>query len=162
MKKRLSFLVFCVLLSFPMVCFAEELGGGYSLVPSENWIIKSPPASKYKVVLTDPADNFAPNINVVEEEFSGSMEDYIRLSMETLVKMMMAKKISESSFSSKNADGVRLVTHTQMNALKLRQVFYFFENSQGQKVVVTASTSRDSGDKFDAAFDKMLHSFRVK
>lgn len=132
------------------------------MVPPENWVVNDFPGSPYKGVFGMTENNFTPNMNIQEDKYPGPIKEYVQLSFGQLEKIMNAKKISESPFSAKNADGVKLVAHTEINALKLRQIFYFFETSLGQKVVATATVGRISGDKFDVVFDEMLHSFLVK
>jgi hypothetical protein len=161
MRKRIGFLVFSILLSSPMVCSAEELGGGYSLNPPENWTVKRFPGATYKIVITQPVNNFLPNINLVEDEFSGSMDKYVASSLEILQQSYNAKKVKEASFSADNADGVKLTVDTEINGTKLRQIFYFFQNSEGQKVVVRATSGRRSASALEIEFDSILHTLRV-
>jgi hypothetical protein len=161
MRKRIGFLVFSILLSSPMVCSAEELGGGYSLNPPENWTVKRFPGATYKIVITQPVNNFLPNINLVEDEFSGSMDKYVASSLEILQQSYNAKKVKEASFSADNADGVKLTVDTEINGTKLRQIFYFFQNSVGQKVVVRATSGRRSASALEIEFDSILHTFHV-
>lgn len=144
-----------------MVCSAEELGGGYSLNPPENWTVKKFPGAAYKIVITQPVNNFSPNINLVDEEFCGSIEEYVAESFEILQQGYNAKKISETLFSADNADGIKLTADTEINGKKVRQIFYFFQNSLGQKVVVRASSGRRSASALEKEFDSILHTFRV-
>lgn len=145
-----------------MVGFAADLGGGYSLTPPENWVVQKSPASPYSVLIAQPVDDFSPNINIQEETYNGSMDDYISLSMVNLEQMMKAKKISQSPFSAANSKGVKLVTNTEYNDFKLRQTFYFFDNSRGQKVVVVTSSARSSAGQFDPVFDTIMQTFNVR
>ena len=162
MRKRIGFLVFSILFSLPMVCSAEELGGGYSLNPPENWSVKKFPGATYKIVITQPVNNFSPNINLVDEKFNGSMDEYVAESFEILQRGYNAKKVGETSFSAGNADGIKLTADTEINGIKIRQIFYFFQNSLGHKVVVRASSGRRSASALEKEFDFILHTFRVK
>ena len=162
MRKQIGFLVFTLLLSWPMICSAEDLGGGYSLNPPQNWIVKELPGSLYKGVFGVPVNNLTPNINIQEERYSGPMDTYVDLSLLAIEKLMKAEKISQNPFSAQNIEGVKLVTHTEFNDFELTQTFYFFQNPQGQKVVVTATTGRDSGSQMDPVFDEIMRTFQVK
>jgi hypothetical protein len=162
MKKWTGFLVFTLLLSLPMVCSAEELGGGYSMNPPDGWTVREFPGSSYKGLFGTRANNFTPNINIQEENFDGPMDQYIRLNMVQLEKLMKAEKISQSSFSTQNHDGVKLVTHTQLNDLELTQTIYFFENPSGKKVVAIATANRDSGSEYDPVFDDIMNTFQME
>ena len=162
MKMRVGFLIFTLFLSIPWVCAAEELGGGYSVAVPEQWIVGDFPGSKYKGLFGARVENFTPNINIQEENFGGPMDTYIDLSMVQLEKMMRAQKVSQGSFSAGNIQGVKVVTHTEFNDFKLQQTLYLFESPPGQKVVVTATTSRDLGSQMDPVFDNIMKTFKVK
>jgi hypothetical protein len=97
----------------------------------------------------------------VDEEFSGSMDEYVAESLEILEQSYNARKVSKTSFSADNADGVKLTADTEINGKKIRQIFYFFQNSLGQKVVVRASSGRRSASALEKEFDSILHTFRV-
>ncbi len=161
MRKHIGILVFTLLFSWPMISSAEGLGGGYSLNPPESWTVREAPGSPYKVLIGVTVNEFTPNINIQEESYSGPMDTYVELNLVAVEKMMKAKKISQEPFSAQNLDGVKLVTHTEFNGFELQQTFYFFENRPGQKVVVVATTGRNSGSQMDPVFDKIMRSFRV-
>lgn len=163
MKKWTGFLVFTLLLSLPMGCSAgEELGGGYSVSSPEGWTVKEFPGSPYKGLFGTRVDNFTPNINIQEENYNGPMDTYVQLNMVQLEKLMKAEKISQSSFSIQDHDGVKLIANTQFNDLMLTQTFYFFENPAGKKVVVTATAHRGSGSEYDPVFDGIMSTFQMK
>ena len=162
MKKWTGFLVFALLLSLPMICAAEELGGGYSVSPPDGWTVTDFPGSPYKGLFGTRVDNFTPNINIQEENYSGPMDTYVRMSFVQLEKVMKAKKISQTPFSAQNHQGVKLITHTQFNDFELTQTFYFFENPLGKKVVVTATSGRDYGSQYDPVFDGIMNTFQMK
>ena len=162
MKKWTGFLVFALLLSWPMIGSAEELGGGYSVNPPEGWTVRDFPGSPYKGLFGTRVGNFTPNINLQEEHYSGPMDTYIRLSFVHLEKLMKAKLISQTPFFAGNHNGVKLITHTRFNDFELTQTFYFFEKPMGKKVVVTATTGRDSGWQYDPVFDGIMHTFQME
>ena len=97
----------------------------------------------------------------MEDEFSGSMDEYVDLSLEILQQGYNARKVSETSFSAENADGIKLTADTEINGIKVRQIFYFFQNSLGLKVVVRASSGQRSANALEKEFDSILNSFRV-
>jgi len=161
MKKWIGVAAFSLFLIFPMWVHAVELGGGYSIIPLGGWNVRDFPGLKYKMVITEPVDGFAANLNVVDEAFGGSMEQYLELSVQTVKKLFKAEVLGQAPFSADNAKGMKLVTNTQHNELKLRQIFYVFDNSNGMKVVVTASSLLNSADENEKKFDTMVGSFRV-
>ena len=162
MKKWTAFFVFTVLLSLPIVCSAEELGGGYSISPPDGWVVSDFRGSPYKGLFGTQVNNFTPNINLQEDNFPGAMDDYVRLSYVQIKKLMNAAKVSQASFSINKHEGVKLIANTQMNDLKLTQTFYFFESPAGKKVVVVATTHRDLGSEYDPIFDGIMSTFEMK
>ena len=76
-------------------------------------------------------------------------------------KLMKVEKVSESPFSGQNRSGVKLITHTVINDFELTQTFYFFENPAGKKVVVTATTTRDTGTQYEPVFDGIMGAFSI-
>lgn len=163
MKKWLGIWLVSLVLGVPGLLSAAELGGGYSFDLPEGWESRDFPGSNYKGAFGPlTPEGFTPNINIQEEAYGGPMETYVKLSLGALEKMMKAVSLGQDQFSAQNAEGVKMVTHTQLNELLLRQTFYFFENSAGQKVVVTATAPRSSNGEFDAVFDQIMHSYKVK
>ncbi len=150
MKKTLGVALFALLFAFPVLASAVELGGGYAITPLQNWETKDFPGLKYKMVITQPVEGFAANLNIVDEPFSGSMDEYMKLSIKTVQQLFKAEVLSEVPFSASNAD-----------ELKLRQIFYVFTNSSGMKVVVTASSLRTNAREYESKFDEMVGSLRV-
>ncbi len=75
---------------------------------------------------------------------------------------MKAEKVSESPFSGKNRSGVKLATNTVFNDFELTQTFYFFENPVGKKVVVTATTTRDTGTQYKPVFEDIMGTFSIE
>ncbi len=144
-----------------MVCSAEELGGDYSLDLPEHWAVKKFPGATYKIVITQARNNFSPNINLVDEKFYGSMDEYVAESFEILRQSYNAKKVEETSFSADNVDGVKLTADTEINGRKVRQIFYFFQRPLGQKVVLRATSDRRSASALEKEFDSILATFHV-
>ena len=56
-------------------------GKGFSYLPPQGWALKEIPGLTNKVALATPADGFAPNLNVVDEEFGGSPDEYLEANL---------------------------------------------------------------------------------
>lgn len=162
MKKWIGFFVFTLLFNLPVLCSAEELGGGYSVEPPDGWVVNDFPGSPYKGLFGTRINNFTPNINIQEEKYGGPMDLYIRLNMIQLEKLMKAEKVSQTPFSAKNSSGVKVITLTEFNDFQLTQTLYFFENPSGQKVVVTATTNRGTGSQYEPVFDGIMGTFKIE
>ena len=161
MKKLTGLVVLCLVLVFPMLASAVELGDGYSITPLENWKAQDFAQLDHKILVTTPVGDFTPNLNMGVQNFPGDLAEYVDLNFQQLVQAFKAEKISRTDFDAGNTKGIRLTTSTEIQGKKLRQTFYFFENSKGTKVVVTCTAPHEGGESFDTVFDTMLHTFRV-
>ena len=72
------------------------------------------------------------------------------------------KELGRTSFSAENADGEKFVVDYEFAGEKVRTLYYIFENSRNEKVIVTCRVATETGDKFDKAFDEMVGSFIIK
>ena len=108
----------------------------------------------------DPANGFAPNINIVEESFSGSLDKYVEGNLETLKKTFPDyKQLSKENFTTTSGEkGVKLATENQQGGRLLRQTAFFFDGGN-KKYVVTCTTLAEDGDRLAPAFDESLKTF---
>ncbi len=162
MKRWTSFFFITLLLSLPITVSAEELGGGYSVEPPAGWKVSDFRGSPYKGLYGTRVNDFTPNINIQEDNYNGPMDTYVQLSYMQVKKLMNAKKVSEGPFLAKSHKGVKLIADTEFNNLQLTQTFYFFENPNGKKVVVVATSRRDSGREYDPVFDGIMTTFNME
>ena len=141
-----------------------EASGGYSFCPPNGWEMKEMPGLKYKLAFGPAAGGFAPNINVVDEAFDGSVEDYVKTSLEMVAKAFKGfKKIGQSSFKTESGvKGVRLQTESDQGPLRLRQTFFFLAGKGKNKLVVTCSALAENGQKLDSAFEDSLKTFALE
>jgi len=141
-----------------------EEKGGFSFTPPKGWECRDYPGMKYQIAFGPPADGFAPNINVVDEKFDGTLKAYVEANEVTLAKVFQSyKKISLTELKTEaGVSGTKLVTTNEQNGKALRQTFVFFDGPPGKKLVVTCTTLAEGGEKFDAAFDTCLKSFKVE
>ena len=70
-----------------------ELEGGFSYLPPTNWQIREFPGSKYKPAYGTRKDDFAPNINFVDEAFSASLDEYVSANLEAMKKFFKDFKV---------------------------------------------------------------------
>jgi hypothetical protein len=141
-----------------------EATGGYSFCPPKDWEIKEMPGLKYKLAFGKAAGGFAPNVNVVDEAFDGSVDEYVKTSLETVSKVFKGfKKLGQSNFKSDSGvKGIRLQTESEQGALRLRQTFFFFEGKGKNKFVVTCSALAENGQKLDSVFEDSMKTFALE
>ena len=125
--------------------------------------MKEIPGLKYQIAVGEPVDGFAPNINVVDESFRGSLSDYVAKNLQALGKLFKDfKKLSESEFKTDSGlKGTKLITQADQQGRSLRQTFFFFEGKPGKKLVITCSALADKGSKLDPLFEASMKTFAV-
>jgi hypothetical protein len=140
-----------------------EAEGGFSYSPPKGWKISEVPGLKYKLSVGTPANGFAPNINVVDEAFSGTLDEYVEANLKTMEGVFKGfKKLGKTSFDTKSGlKGVRVVIEDNQQDKILRQTFYFFERKDGKKAVVTCSVLVEDGAKYTTVFDISMSTFSV-
>jgi hypothetical protein len=152
--------------SRPAACQAGRLTeptGGFSYSPPPGWKIRTFPGLKYKICYAAPAHGFAPNIDVVDETAPMSLAEYMRVSM-THMHLVYAKfhVVTQGAFlTSSSLHGVRLVSNGTINGKNVRQIFYVFPAAKNRKIVVTVSWLASDGNKYTAASDGAMKSFRL-
>lgn len=133
----------------------------FGFVPPDGWKSAEMPGLKFKVILGPSADGFAPNINVVDESFGGSLDAYVKANLDTVQKAFVnGKLVSQEPFATDTGvPGHRAVVENTMQGKKLRQIFYFFGKDK-TKLVVTCSAAASAPQ--DAAFEASMKSFRFE
>ena len=140
-----------------------EKAGGFSYDPPAGWQITEFPGLKYRVAYGPVENEFTPNINVVDEEFSGTLAEYADANLESLESMSInLNVISREDFRTQdNEAGVRIITEAEQMGVMLRSTFFLFSGSGNWKFVVTCTALADGGAKWDAAFAESMETFRL-
>ncbi|HSI83546.1 MAG: TIR domain-containing protein [Candidatus Methylacidiphilales bacterium] len=142
----------------------EALGFAYTVPGS--WTVKTDKEiSKYELAIGPKMDDFTNNINVVDEDYSGNIDQYVEANMVTLRKEFKnLKVVSSGSFpTSSGMEGRRVITeHNTFNGRYLRQTFYFYKPKSSGKtwVVFTSSCTRNVGEKSQPLFDGIARTIR--
>jgi len=141
---------------------AYDKAGGFSYDPPQGWQVVEFPGLKYRISSGPSENGFAPNINVVDEKFSGSLPEYADLNLATLKKMFVEFSVlkREDFQTDDGLAATRLVCEDTQQGKRLRQTFCFFGNSS-RKYVVTCTAPADGGAKFDGLFAQSMKSFRI-
>ncbi len=141
-----------------------EPAGGFSYVPPEGWEIAEPSSgTAYKVARSPSGEDFAPNLTMIDEAFSGSLEEYVSLSIDNISQFFDALQvIDRNPFElDEGSSGVRVATENVQRGLALHQIFYFFDLG-AKKLVVTCTRRAESGEDVDAACDASVRTFRFE
>jgi hypothetical protein len=139
-----------------------EKAGGFSYDPPKGWRIVDFPGLKYRISAGASENGFAPNINVVDEKFSGSLPTYVDLNMETMKKAFTDfKLLKREDFQTEDGlAAVRVVCEDTQQKQRLRQTFCFFGDSS-RKYVVTCTALAEGGEKLDPLFAESTKTFRI-
>ncbi len=138
-----------------------EKEGGYSFVPPEGWTVREFPGLKYQLAIGPAENQFASNINVVDEVYMGTVENYIKATKELLPKAIKKYRVLKQE-PFKTASGIkteRLIIEGEQQGHLLRQTFYLFPTPK-KMFVVTCSTTSAGGEKLDANFESCMKTFR--
>jgi hypothetical protein len=141
-----------------------EAAGGFAYTVPQGWRTGNLQQVKYKIAYTTPVKGFAPNVNVVDESFKGSIQEYVQRNVAALEKQFSQfKNLGQSAFKTTSGlNGVKLVSEAEQQGNKLRQVFFFFPGKGDKKFVITFSALAEEGKKYDAKVEKSLKTFVLK
>lgn len=139
-----------------------EKAGSFSYDPPSGWRIVEFPGLKYKISYGQTENGFSPNINVVDEMFSGTLTEYVDGNLKNMEKLFSKFNIiSQEKIKTKdNEEAEKIIIENEQNGSMLRQSFLFI-GSGNKKYVVTCSALADGGAKFDTEFLKSLKTFRI-
>lgn len=139
-----------------------EQAGGFSFDPPHTWQIAGLPGLKYRVAVGPPQNGFSPNINVVDEQYQGSINAYVDANIKTLAKMFPKFTVLDRRpfMPSRGSEGVVLVNQNEQAGKLLRQRVYFFTKANRQYAVTCSSLAED-GDQFDDLFDASMKTFQL-
>lgn len=141
---------------------AYEKAGEFSYDPPQGWQVVELGGLKYRVSAGPSENDFAPNINVVDERFGGSLSEYVDLNLQTLKKTFVDfKVIKREDFQTEDGlAAIRVVAEDTQQNKRLRQTFCFFGNSN-RKYVATCTALAEGGEKLDDLFGQSMKTFRI-
>lgn len=137
--------------------------GGFSYVPPEGWMAYHVPGLKYLIVSGPMKIGDAPNINAADEEFAGSLEDYIKVNRANLQLIMEEFRIvkQEEFLTADGLRGSRVVAEVKQLGRNHRQTYYFFENGN-KKYIAVCTTKSEGGEQLDPVFEASMKTFRIE
>jgi hypothetical protein len=140
-----------------------EKEGGFSYVPPRGWEIVEFPGLKYRISRGTIVSEFAPNINVVDEQYSGTLDSYVDGNIDAMSGVFEDfNLINREPFSTdEGLQSVMLIVENVQMQRNLRQYFYFFEDND-RKYVVTCTSLASNYEEVDSLFDKSIRSFRLE
>jgi hypothetical protein len=140
-----------------------ETAGKFSFVPPSGWEMVEISGLKYKVARGTQEGNFSPNLNFIDEKFSGSLDDYTAASIAYMKKGFPKMSCTEPR-EFMTASGIRsnkLVCQNSQNGKDLAQIFYILDDIN-RKIVATYTRAANSGQKYDSQIDQSMKTFRLE
>lgn len=106
-------------------------------------------------------DEFKANINIVDEQYAGTVESYGKLSLAGIKKMLKGLVVAQSgSFKTTSGiTGYRVVFTAVYGDKKMRQISYALPGKGATKLVFTFSCLAQEGAKYDKVVDASINSF---
>jgi hypothetical protein len=140
-----------------------EAAGGFSFVVPPGWEIREFQGLKYKIAVGKPASGFTPNINVQDESFNGSLEEYAQASLASLRRVLKEFRLrKQDDFKTAGGlEGKRLILESEQGGKSLRQTVYLFARGN-TKFVITCSVLAEGGEKLDPVFEASMKTFRFE
>jgi hypothetical protein len=134
----------------------------FSFVPPQGWEEKEMPGIKYKVFITQPAENFAPNINIVDEASNLPLKEYVDANRKALAGTIEGfKELSLEPFTAAGKlQGYRLSFKNRHMETDLIQTQYYFSTPQ-KKIVVTCSMAEKDRRPIASQCDHSLKTFQA-
>lgn len=151
---------------------AQDLGatvsepGAFSYQAPRGWSVKETPVSRYKVSVDKLKNHFSAHISVVMQVYPGTLAAYVDVNKRAFAASPAFKNfqiVEEKQFTTTAGGiGVRLVATATVQHLDLQQIFYFFEGTGDNKLVVTASSLVGDSAAYAPIFDASLKTFSPK
>ena len=139
-----------------------EKTGGFSYDPPEGWQIMEFPGLKYRISHGPTENEFAPNINIVDETFKGGLTAYVDGSLENMKKLFTDFTVlKREEFQTEDGlSAIRLVAENKQHGRMLRQTSFFFSKAR-RKYVATCTTLAEEGEGLDGLFAQSMKTFRI-
>jgi hypothetical protein len=139
-----------------------EPAGSFSYVPPAGWELVESSRIPYKIAREPGAGDFAGNLNVIDEVFPGTLDEYVATSLENMSTFFDGYRlISQEEFEpAEGPPGVRVVVENAQQGRLLHQTFYFFGNEP--KFVVACTRLAEAGEEFDLVCEQSARTFRIE
>ena len=161
---KFGLLFFCANLLFAQTTpRVFERGGNFSYRPPANWTVTEFPGLMYRVVFGPSEGGFTANINFVTETFDGNLNNYVDANLSQLPVFFYQYRLLERGEFITNSGNVgeRVVVSNVQNGNALRQIFYFFQLSRNNFIVITCSVLDIASSRLVPIFDESIKTFEI-
>ncbi len=140
-----------------------EKDGGFSFVTPTGWTAREFPGQKFQILFAPAESGFASNINVVDEAYKGTLDNYVSATKDILPKAIKKYRLikQEPFKTTAGLKSTKMVIEGEQQDRLLRQTFYLFQ-APTKIYVVTCTTLAAGGEKLDDLFETSMKSFRFE
>lgn len=141
-----------------------EKNGGFSMYAPKDWETLDA-NQKYLILMGERENNFSPNINFGDEQFTGTVSEYTDACLELLPQILADFELLErTEFTTNNRiQGECITTQGRINEIQVRQRVYLIPNKKNTAIMsIVCSVSLIMGAKYDNIFDNCIKTFEWK
>jgi hypothetical protein len=146
----------------------SEPTGGFSLCAPAGWSVTEREGQKFKIIFGMPGEVFTPNINFKDEANSASLADYAGASIKYIqdnyqkLGATSIKLVSREDFlTTDKISGIKAIFSTEFKGHLVRTLQYYFNKTNGQKLIVTCTALEAEKATLDPVFERALKSFQL-
>lgn len=147
---------------------AQKLGETYTSTENnyshkipEGWQSKPGPQPGVTMIVAPQESGLSSNMVTTVETFAGSLTDYVDANKKALqTSVPDAKLLSEAEFvTNGKMTGHKVKLQNKTKDIELAQTMYFFEDTNGRKIIVTCTAPAKFGSDLDPLFDDCMKTF---
>jgi hypothetical protein len=141
-----------------------EKNGGFSMYAPKEWETVDY-NQKYMMLIGARENDFSPNINFSDENFSGKVSEYVDACLQLFPQIFADfELLDRAEFTTNNGvQGERITTYGQLNEIQIRQRIYLIPNKRNTAIIgITCTVSPLMGTKYDNVFDACAKTFEWK
>jgi hypothetical protein len=144
--------------------FFVEKKGGFSMYAPKGWR-EANVNMKYKMLIGPREGDFSSSIGFTDEEYTGSVSDYVKAVIPALLNGLSDSKLIErvDFVTSNEIYGECITLQGRLQTVSSRQKIYVIPNNKGTSIMlITCSVPQSVGTKYDDIFDDCVETFRWK
>jgi hypothetical protein len=169
MPHKAKLFLVAIFLIFAQFIFAQsgeryyENAGNFSYCPPLNWNITEYPGLKYHIILGPVVENTAANINFADEVYSGSLNEYVSLSLAQLGRLIDSLKlISREPFKTNSGIvGEYVIVSSFQYGFYFMQFLYFLQTPNNRYFVISATAVESISAIYQPIFDECIKTFEL-
>ena len=135
----------------------------YSHRIPEGWQSKPGPRPGVTMIVAPKETGLSSNMVTTVESFPGTLTDYVDANKKALqTNLPDAKILSDVDFvTDAKTTGHKVKVQNKVKDLDLAQTMYFFDGTDGRKVIVTCTAPAEFGPDLDSVFDGCMKTFAL-